>query len=68
MRVEQTEQGFGDLGIITEVCVCGSRVWNLQVTFDDYEIAWYNLDMTCAVCGTAAIAPTPVDRDENELL
>lgn len=51
-----------DLGTITHVCVCGNALWNLQVQFDDYEISMYLLDMTCADCGSLAIAPTPVDR------
>lgn len=64
MRIEQSEQGNLDLGQITHVCVCGSQVWNLQVMFEDYEISFYLLEMTCAVCGCKATAPTPLDRPE----
>lgn len=51
-----------DLGTITHQCVCGSVLWKVLVTFDDFEIATYSLDMYCADCGAKAIAPTPLDR------
>jgi hypothetical protein len=41
---------------------CGSNLWNLKVSFADYEIAQYLLPMECAICGTYATAPTPLDR------
>lgn len=44
------------------VCPCGSRVWNIQAMFDDYEISMYFTEMECALCGTLATAPTPVDN------
>ena len=44
------------------VCVCGSRLWNLKVMFEDYEISFYFLEMECADCGALAIAPTEIDR------
>ena len=50
-------------GTPTHQCVCGNEVWNLQVVFDDYEIATYYLDMECVQCGSVATAPTPVDRE-----
>ena len=65
-RVQETEAGFGDLETCTHICACGSKVWNLQVCFEDYEISFYMLQMSCAVCGTLAIAPTPVDRPDND--
>lgn len=54
-----------DLAQICHVCPCGSRLWTVQVMFEDYEIAAYLLDMECALCGNKAIAPTEVDRPEN---
>jgi hypothetical protein len=49
-----------------EVChdcpKCESNLWNLKVSFADYEIAQYLLEMECAICGTYAKAPTPLDR------
>lgn len=47
---------------ILHECVCGSNMWRLIVTFDDYEIASYALDMECFECGTRAKAPTPIDK------
>jgi hypothetical protein len=46
---------------VLHVCVCGSNMWKLVVTFSDYEIASYSLDMECLECGTRAKAPTPLD-------
>lgn len=51
-----------DLGMVTHVCICGSCLWKILVTFDDFEIATYSLDMYCAECGAKAIAPTELDR------
>ena len=46
---------------------CGSDIWNIKACFDDYEISMYFLDMECAVCGTYAKAPTPIDRPGGDL-
>jgi hypothetical protein len=62
MRIQKSEEGYGNMGMITHVCICGSALFNVQCTFDDYEISSYNLDMTCAICSTEWIAPTEVDR------
>ena len=53
-------------GIIMHECVCGSDMWKIVVTFADYEIASYMLDMECFHCGTRATAPTPIDHPEYE--
>lgn len=52
-------------GTPTHVCPCGSNIWNLKVSFDDYQIAYYMLDMECVNCGSVATAPTPIDRRED---
>jgi hypothetical protein len=52
-------------GTPTHVCPCGSDIWNLKVSFDDYQIAYYMLDMECVNCGSVATAPTPIDRRED---
>ena len=44
------------------VCICGSMLWKVQAMFEDGEISLYMLDMECAICGTYAKAPTPLDR------
>lgn len=46
----------------THTCICGSDLWNLKVMFENNEIALYFLDMECALCGSKATAPTPVDE------
>jgi len=43
------------------VCICGSMLWNVQAMFEDGEISLYMLDMECALCGSKATAPTPLD-------
>lgn len=63
--IEQTEEGGLDLGSVCHICPCGSQFWNIQATFENYEISFYLLDMRCAVCGNKAIAPTPVDCPEQ---
>jgi hypothetical protein len=46
-------------------CLCGSNLWNVKTMFEDYEISAYFTDMECAVCGTKAKAPTPLDRPQE---
>lgn len=53
-------------GIIMHECICGSDMWKLIVSFKDYEIASYMLDMECINCGTRAKAPTPIDHPDYE--
>lgn len=50
----------------THACICGSHVWHVQASFEDYEIATYYLEMQCANCGSLATAPTPLDRETME--
>lgn len=56
----------GTMEYANEVCQecpkCGSNLWLLKVSFDDYVIAQYLLDMECAICGSFATAPCPLDR------
>jgi hypothetical protein len=47
---------------VRHVCDCGSFVWNIKASFDDFELATYFTDMECAACGSYAKAPTPLDR------
>jgi hypothetical protein len=47
----------------TEVCICGSTLWNVKCMFEDKEISLYFLDMECAICGSMATAPTLADDD-----
>ena len=45
-------------------CPCGSQVFNVMASFEDYELVWYHLDATCVNCGNLVIVPCPVDKDE----
>jgi hypothetical protein len=45
------------------VCPCGSQVFNVMASFEDYELNWYFLDATCVNCGNLVIVPCPVDKD-----
>lgn len=53
-------------GTPTHECICGSKVFNLPVAFEDYEIATYFLEMQCVECGSIYTAPTPLDREKME--
>jgi hypothetical protein len=53
-------------GTPTHECICGSKVFNLPVAFENYEIATYFLDMQCVECGSIYTAPTPLDRENME--
>lgn len=50
------------------VCSCGSQVFSVLASFDDYELVWYFLDATCASCGNLVRVPCPPDRDEAQTL
>ena len=58
--------GFDLSGIIMHECLCGSDLWRVVVTFEDYKIASYMLDMECVYCGTRATAPTEIDDPDYE--
>ncbi len=49
---------------IMHECICGSNLWRVLVWFGDYEIAGWFTEMECAMCGTQAKTPTPIDRPE----
>jgi hypothetical protein len=53
-------------GTPTHECICGSKVFNLPVCFQDFEIATYFLEMQCVECGSMYTAPTPLDRESME--
>jgi hypothetical protein len=61
MQVQKSESGYGQLDYVTQVCICGSQVFNIQVTFHDGEVSFIFGNMECAVCGTGYLIPTPED-------
>jgi len=48
------------------VCPCGSMVFNVAASFEDYELVWYALDAECYSCGNLVVVPCPPDRDEAQ--
>ena len=51
----------------THACSCGCTVFSTFVQFENYEIAWYALDVQCANCGNLLKAPCPIDNPSAEL-
>jgi hypothetical protein len=54
-----------DLGPV-HVCICGSQVFNVAASFDDFELSWYFLDATCFSCGALVRVPCEPDRYEAQ--
>jgi hypothetical protein len=54
-----------DLGPV-HACTCGSQVFSIMASFDDFELVWYFLDGTCVNCGNLVKVPCPPDRDETQ--
>lgn len=63
---EESKRAMDLRGNPTHECVCGSNIWNIRATFENYEIAQYFLEMDCIKCGSLATAPTPLDREKME--
>ena len=49
------------------VCPCGSQVFNVMASCEDYELSWYFLDATCTNCGNLVVVPCPVDKFDSQL-
>lgn len=66
MKPSSYDHAMDIRGNPTTVCPCGCIVWCLKVQFDSDsgDIDMYFLDMECAMCGTRATAPTPIDAME----
>ena len=48
------------------VCPCGSQVFSIMASFEDYELSWYFLDGTCVNCDNLVTVPCPVDKDGSQ--
>jgi hypothetical protein len=66
--VPDSSTAFDFRPAILHQCVCGGTMWKLVVSFENYEISQYLLDMQCLNCGSMAIAPTPIDNPEIDSL
>lgn len=64
--IEEVPESTVDLGVVTHVCICGSALWKILASFDDYEIATYSTEMYCAECGAKAVTPTELDRPSTD--
>ena len=64
-RAKEVKHTPADLrGTPTEACVCGNKIFSIDVVFEDKEIAMYFTDSAkCWECGTLLTAPTPIDKD-----
>lgn len=56
-----------DMGPV-HVCPCGSQVFNVMASFQDYELVWYFLDATCVSCGNLVRVPCEPDWYEAQSL
>lgn len=71
-KAEAAEQAESEMdsmdlrGTPTHECICGSKIFNVPVAFENYEISTYFLDMQCVECGSIYTAPTPLDREKME--
>ena len=54
-------RGFGPI----HICPCGSQVFNVMASFEEYELVWYFLDATCVSCGNLVCVPCPVDDPDR---
>jgi hypothetical protein len=51
------------LGIPTHECFnCGSNMFNIVATFENYEVAMYMDEGTCALCDSPVTLPTLLDH------
>ena len=63
-KVKPTYKNAVDLrGPALTVCICGSKVWNVKVIFEEEsrEIGMFFSEMECIFCGSLATTPTPVE-------
>ncbi len=68
-RIEAYLNEYGALydKLPLHACPCGSKVFSILATFDNFEISWYMLDATCANCGNLIVVPCPVDDPAREI-
>ena len=47
----------------TEACICGNKIFTLDVVFENKEIVmWFTDSAKCWECGTLLTAPCPSDE------
>ena len=58
-----TKNNIDITGIPTLACICGSKMFNITVMWDEgtRTVSWYDLRQECKVCGAVTTAPTDID-------
>jgi hypothetical protein len=53
-------------GVPTHECLCcGSNIFVIRASFEDYEVAAWFLEGECAGCGCPVTVPCPADDPER---
>lgn len=61
--IDADPDAITQLGVPTHECFnCGSNIFTIQVTFDDYEIGLMWPEGTCVMCGSVVTTPAPWDH------
>ena len=63
---KDTGQNLDLSDTIVHVCICGSKMFRIVATFDNFEIAQYSTDGECLECGTRVKVPTPIDNPDYD--
>lgn len=59
--------GIDTRGIPSHECLnCGSNVFNIRAGFEDWDIAFWFTEGTCAQCKAPVTVPTPCDDPDHE--
>lgn len=61
--VDRDPDAIDQSGIVTHVCFnCGSNIFMVRATFDDYEMGLLWPDGICTGCDSTVTIPTPMDH------
>lgn len=61
--IERDPDFIDQRGMVTHNCFnCGSNIFNIQVTFDDYELGLMFPEGTCTGCDSIVTLPAPWDH------
>jgi hypothetical protein len=61
--IERDPEFIDQKGMVTHTCFnCGSNIFNIQVTFDDYEMGLMWPEGTCTGCDSVITVPAPWDH------
>lgn len=60
--VEPTGPVLDLTGPPTHECICGSNMFKVIASFEDYEVASFLTEGECVECGSRLTVPTPIDK------